>query len=161
MEEGLPWGEAAAQMRTAVVPFVYGVPWGDEVAWPRRYVPMATAYVGSVLLAVIVYGLGRGRGRERWLLLGLAIIGIMAGASAPGVTEALSWLPLFSLAINRYLVSVAALALALLAALGAETWARAPDRRLGWVGIGRALSLGTLALLLLVSAFFVLRRAHR
>lgn len=140
----LPWDEAAAQLRVAAVPFVYGVPWDETVRGPRYFVPMVSVYIGSALLAPALFGLWRSRWWGRWFLLGMVVLGVLAAISTPGVTELLNLLPLFRIAINRYLVSLAALALALLAALGAEAWVRRPDRRLGWLGLGVVVVLAAL-----------------
>ncbi len=136
------WPVAVERLRTVAVPFAYGVPWSEWIR-DRGFNPVATP-AGGVLLAPMLLALGCGRWRGRWLMLGFAVVGTLAYVSAPGLSELLARLPLFDTAINRRLVFVAAFAVSVLAALGAETWARRGGRRLGWLSLAALLAVAAL-----------------
>jgi hypothetical protein len=104
-----------------------------------------SAYAGSVLWPLALYGAWRGRTRARWLLVALGALGLAAAARAPGVPEVLARLPLFALAFNDRLVLLGALAIALLAALGADAWTRRADRALPALALGVAVVVGAFA----------------
>lgn len=124
-DHSAPFGQAAARARTAAVPFVYGLPWRESAptgdAW---FVPASSAYVGAVLLAPALLGLWRGAWPGRFLLAAFAVFGIAAGATFPGVTEALALVPLVDLSIHKRWVMLGALGLAALAALGVDAFCR-------------------------------------
>lgn len=76
-------------------------------------------YAGAVLLPFAAVGIFSRR-RERWPLLLLGLTGLALWARLPGVTDAISALPLFDIGLNERLVFLAAFAVSGLAALGAE-----------------------------------------
>ncbi len=80
---------------------------------------ISTAYVGSVLFPMAALGLVSRR-RLKWALVGLGALGLALWSSAPVITDAISALPLFDIALNERLVFLAAFAIAGLAALGME-----------------------------------------
>ena len=77
-----------------------------------------TAYIGSLAIALAVGGFLRSQRREKWFLAVMAVVGLAAGITAPGVTHVLTRLPGFEIAVNERMIGFTALALALLAALG-------------------------------------------
>jgi Bacterial membrane protein YfhO len=112
-----------ARLAAGVYPFANGNSWEGKVLSQFAF---EKSYIGSVLFAPILYALWRGRRRDRWFFLGLAVFGVLAGAEAPPIAPLLKRLPLFDIALNQRLVFVAAFALVILAALGLEDWI---DRR--------------------------------
>ncbi|HEY0590192.1 MAG TPA: YfhO family protein [Thermoanaerobaculia bacterium] len=111
-----------AQLAANFVPFRYG--WArEDIAEGAPFHPVPwSAYGGSLLFPLAIYGLVASKRRERWLMLGLAIFGWLAGNDAPVVADLLAKLPLFDIAINNRLIYAALFATATLAALGAEAW---------------------------------------
>ena len=80
---------------------------------------ISVAYVGSMFFPLAAVGLISAR-RVKWALVGLGVLGIARWTSAPGITEAVSALPLFDIALNERLVFLGAFSIAGLAALGVE-----------------------------------------
>jgi hypothetical protein len=82
---------------------------------------MPLGYAGAVLFPLAALGLfSPARLRECWIFLGLFLVGLAYGASAPLLLDVTSHLPGFALALNYRLVFLAPLGLAGLAALGAD-----------------------------------------
>jgi Bacterial membrane protein YfhO len=126
MDRSVPWPEAGALAVRSFVPFAYGRLVHD-VADDKspRYWLSDYGYAGSVVLALAVLGVIRSRRKERWLFLGLALFGLLAGSDAPIVSEALAMLPLFKIALNERLIMLCAFGLVALAALGVESGGKA------------------------------------
>ena len=95
------------RIRQTFVPFVQGDPLNVRVG----YVVLALA-----LLAV------RRRSGEAWFFLALAVAGFLITCGIPPLPHLLHKLPLFDIAINERLAFAASFALAILAALGAQTF---------------------------------------
>ena len=108
---------------------------------PVNYV---VANQGSAGVALPLVALGLLYGRPRSLALGAGVLfafGLLCGVNAPGVTQLLGHLPLFSVAINSRLALYALLAMAVLAGLGLDTLCRQ-----SWpAGAARRVALATLA----------------
>ena len=164
-------GEAAMRLLPAVLPFAYGI-YGRSPVQPERHdgSGMPFAYGGAVLFPLAIVGLGsgwrkqrphpdalpggEGEERGRSIFVGFVVVGLLLGASAPGLIDILTRLPLFSLALNYRLVFLAALGLAGLAAFGAERICREES--------SRALAIATVATLaLLAVAFFISQGVFR
>jgi hypothetical protein len=122
--------EALRRMQSFVVPFRFGQAHRQLAADLPRSFELLSVYGGSLLIPLALHGLAASRRRERWFLAGMAAVCALAAASAPGVADAIARLPLFDVAINERLAFAAALAVAILAALGAEAWFERPSRRL-------------------------------
>ncbi len=137
------WPVALADLVPSFVPFVAGKKGLDSYRAPFDWPIPASSYVGSTFLGAALFGLCFSRRRERRFLAGLAVFGLLAGASAPGVADLLAALPLLDIALNQRLVFAAGLATALLAALGIEAWLeRGRDRRLAWLQLAVLGGLG-------------------
>lgn len=150
LDRSATWSEVAAGIGFSFAPLAFGRPgWGLGPNAPARLDP-AGGYAGSVLLPLAIFGLARARSRERWVLLGLGLLGLLASASAPGVADLLAKVPPFDIAINERFGFAWSFAVAALAALGAQAWSEAPDRR-RLAGIVLATLVG-LALLVLAFA---------
>ena len=145
--------EAARRLLPAVLPFAHGIYGKSPVQAEREDGSgMPLAYGGAVLFALAGVGFFRkgepAERRGRAIFLVFVVAGLLLGASAPGLIDLLTKLPLFSLALNYRLVFLTALGLSALAALGAErVLSERSGRTLVWT------SLGCAALLTLAFAF--------
>ena len=132
-----------------IAPFVQGFDKTGEAAHRSEFwVPGDSAYIGLLLLAPALVGCLRGR--RRWLLPTLLLLGLLAGAKAPPVQPLIGYLPLFSMALNTRLVAIAALMLSIAAGLGFDRALRdgRGQRRLARVqlvtAVGAAVLIATL-----------------
>ena len=82
--------------------------------------PVDTAAVGSIVLALALYGAIRVRSRQSWFFAGMAVFCLLARAEWKPLARALQKLPLFDQSLNERFSFGAALALAILAAFGVE-----------------------------------------
>jgi hypothetical protein len=114
------WSVVAHVLRSNILPFAEGTPGEEEPQHERglEHHSMGTAYAGAMLFAPALFALLRARTREKWFFCGIAVIGFLAGAEAPIVSAILAALPIFSLAINARMISFAAFAICVLAAIG-------------------------------------------
>ncbi len=142
-------GEAARRLLPAVLPFAHGI-YGKSPVQAERAdgSGMPLAYSGAVLFALAGVGLfrkrGPGGGRGRGIFLAFVIAGLLLGASAPGLIDLLTRLPLFAVALNYRLVFLAALGLSALAAFGAQRVLRdGSGRTLAWACVFCAVLLAT------------------
>ena len=103
--------EALQRFATDVFPYLH-------TRFPKM--PVDTAAVGSIVLALAIYGAARVRSRESWFFAGMAVFCLIARAEWKPLARALQQLPLFDQALNERFSFGAALALAILAALGVE-----------------------------------------
>ena len=144
MDRSVPWPEAGALALRTFVPFRFGRLVHDVADdAPMRYWLSDSGYAGSVVLALAVFGVIRSRRRERWLLLGMAVFGLLAGSDAPVVSDLLAMLPLFKIALNERLVVLCAFGLVALAALGVEALpGQRMDKKLTIVSLATAAALG-------------------
>jgi hypothetical protein len=140
-----PLLEALATFQQAAIPYSFGVSGHGDMA-PGSQV--SQAYVGSLLVPFAAMG-AASRRRVKWIFLLLALLGFGAWAHLPGITDGISALPLFDLAINERLVFLGCFALAALGALGVDSLAEGRD----W----SFLVLALLALLALVGGFLSIR----
>jgi membrane protein YfhO len=127
-KKSLPWRQALETFEQVVMPYAFGLP-GSSGMSPGAQIPQA--YLGALLLPFAAVGAASKR-RERWPLLAIALVGFGAWSHAPVITDAISALPLFDLAINERLVFLGCFALAALGAFGMEEiWSRRSGRFLG------------------------------
>ena len=141
--------DAAARLLPAFLPFAHGIYGKSPVQSERQDGSgMPLAYGGAVLFALAGWGLWWGlwsrEGVEsgRSIFAGFLVAGLLFGASAPGLIDVISKLPLFELALNYRLVFLAPLGLAGLAAFGTERLCREES----WRGLAAASAI-TLVLL--------------
>lgn len=133
-------GQALARLLPAILPFSHGI-YGKTLVDQKRNdgsgVPLA--YSGSLAFAFVLLALlTRSRLRPGLaLFLAFVVVGLLMGASAPGLLDLVERLPGFRLALNYRLVFLSALGLAGVTALAADAIER--DGRRG------ALSLACLA----------------
>jgi hypothetical protein len=122
--KSLPWRDSVRQMAAEAVPYAFGVSGVSQVAVgfnePR-------GYVGSALWPLAAVGL-LSRRREKWAFLVFGALGLTLGASLVGVSEVVSTLPLFRIALNERLSFLLSFAIAALAALGIERLLRGEAR---------------------------------
>jgi hypothetical protein len=114
--KSFPLWESLRHASLNVTPYGYGVSgYGESIdgfAEPH-------SYGGSLLWPLALLGLFSGR-REKWAFLALGVLGIGLAAAFRGITDALSALPLFDIAINSRMIFLASFAIAALAALGLQ-----------------------------------------
>jgi hypothetical protein len=160
--------EAAARLLPAVLPFAHGIYGRSPVQSERNDGSgMPLAYGGAVLFPLAALGLlrarrrgqaphpaplpgGEGEERGRSIFLGFLVAGLLFGASAPGLIDVVTRLPLFSLALNYRLVFLGALGLAGLAAFGTDRICRDESSRALAIASGATLAI-------LLAAFFLSR----
>ena len=114
------WSAVAHVLRSNILPFAEGTPGEEEPQHESglQHHSTGTAYAGAMLFAPALFALLRGRTREKWFFGGVVVFGFLAGAEAPIVSAILARLPIFSLAINARMISFAAFAICVLAAIG-------------------------------------------
>jgi Bacterial membrane protein YfhO len=126
-----------------IVPYALGVA-GRGRTLPGTELP--SSYAGSLVLALAAAGLA-GRCRERWFFLGLGLASLAVGLKTPAA-DWLASLPLYDIAINEYLIFLAAFSACALAALGAARLSQAegaPAFLVGSAGVLAAASAIVLA----------------
>ena len=145
------WGVVAHVLRSNIVPFSEGSPGEEEPQHERdlQHHSMGTAYAGAMLFAPALFALLRARTREKWFFGGVIVFGFLAGAEAPIVNAILDRLPLFSLAINARMISFAAFAICVLAAIGVHA-SLTERRRLAFVFLVVGLSIAALTTLMAI-----------
>lgn len=149
-KKSVGWSHAALNALPSIVPFAYGRS-GAQLATVEdadRLIP-SNAWAGVIPLALAWLGARRGSRRDRPFLLGLLVLSLWVGSEAPGLTDFLGSLPLFSITLNDRLILGAALVVATFAGLGLESWLAAPSRvRLSVSLLAAAAVIGALAALL-------------
>ena len=157
--------EAAARLLPAVLPFAHGIYGKSPVQAERNDASgMPLAYAGAVLFVLAIYGLlWRPRSAEarrakaergRAIFLAFFVAGLLFGASAPGLIDLVTRLPVFALALNYRLVFLAGLGLAGLAAFGTERICREES----WGGLA---AVSAVALVVLIGTFFLSQGVFR
>jgi hypothetical protein len=127
----LPFGKHEVTRRAglSLLPWYGGQPEHDNHT--NDWEP-TNARTGSLVLALALSALVLApRRRETWFFLGLAVIGVWVGLGAWPLATLLHNLPMFDIAINDRLAIAAAFALAMLAALAADSWPA--ERRRAWI----------------------------
>jgi hypothetical protein len=98
------------------LPYATGL---DELRPATGRVEVPAAYAGALVLPLALAGL-LSRRREKWGFALMAATGLALWARLGGITDVVSRVPLFDIAVNDYLVFLAAFGISALAALGAE-----------------------------------------
>jgi hypothetical protein len=131
------------RLRANAMPFLEGAPGVDEVPHSRAVAHgwLATAYGGSLLLALALAGVLTRSTRERWFFAGTVVIALAIGIGAPGITQFLASLPGFDIAVNDRMIVFATLGLCALAAGGVDAWLRSQTRFCWAVLFGVAVAL--------------------
>jgi hypothetical protein len=123
---GVSWPRTVATLATDFLPFL------KERPWLIRSVPVVlpeTAAVGSIVLALAAYAMIRARSAESWVLLTMAIFGLLMRGGWKPLARAMQQLPLLDIALNERFSFAASFALAILAALGAQALTTRPYDR--------------------------------
>ena len=156
-------GVVAHVLRSNIVPFAEGTP-GEEEPQDERglHHSTGTAYAGALLFAPALFALLRARTREKWFFAGVVVFGFLAGAEAPFVSAILARLPIFGLAINARMISFAAFAICVLAAIGLHA-ALTERRRLAFffLFVGVSITVLTIAIPSTLTPDFVRANAIR
>lgn len=146
-KKSVSWSEAGLNALPSAVPFAYGRSGSElgHVEETRRLIP-STAFAGIIPLALAWIGFRRGERRDRLFLGGLFVASLWIGSEAPGLTDFVGSLPLFSITLNDRLILGCAFVIATFAGLGAQAWLRYPLRvRLAVTIAGAAVIVGLLA----------------
>jgi len=130
--------ELAHRLRVNVLPFLEGQH-GEAAVHTWTHGIYSTAYSGSLLFAPAIYALIFVRDRRRWFFGGLFLFGLAAGVKLPGVADLLGRLPGFSIALNERMISFAAFATAVLAAIGVDEFIKEKRKALAWLFAGTAI----------------------
>jgi hypothetical protein len=148
---GASWSVVAHVLRSNIVPFAEGTPGEEEPQHERglEHHSMGTAYAGAMLFAPALFALLRARTREKWFFGSVVVFGFLAGAEAPIIGTILARLPIFSLAINARMISFAAFALCVLAAIGLNA-SLTERRRLAFLFLIVGLAVVSLTMLLAI-----------
>lgn len=115
-------GMALEQGVTFFVPYAFGV-WGFAGIVPRFLQEPVGPYAGALLLP-LAFLAARSSTREKWVFALYVILGLSLYTRLPGVTDAVTALPLFNIVLNQRLAFLAAFGMAALAALGTERLVR-------------------------------------
>jgi len=113
--------ESRARLLADVFPYFLGRHWRDPKI---EQVPFDSLAAGSLVLAIAAFGLWRGRGRERFFLAAAFLFCLTARLGLYIFAVAIRPIPGLNIAINERFAFVAAFALAMLAALGIDSWRR-------------------------------------
>lgn len=145
------WGVVAHVLRSNIIPFSEGAPGEEEPQHERdvQHRSMGTAYAGAMLFAPALFALFYARTREKWFFGAVAVFGFLAGAEAPIVSTILANLSVFSLAINARMISFAAFAICVLAAIGLHA-SLTERRRLAFVFLLVGVSIAVLTTLMAI-----------
>jgi hypothetical protein len=111
---GVPAKEVLARIATDLFPYLHAR------EWTFATLPIDTAAVGSIILALALFALWRVRNKDVWFFGAIALFGLLAHAEWTPLARALQALPLFDAALNERFSFAAAFALAMLAGLGVE-----------------------------------------
>jgi Bacterial membrane protein YfhO len=116
------WRVVAHLVGTNIVPFRDGINGIEAARHPTAlaHAPVGSGYAGALLFAPALLAVWRVRSRDVAFFAGIVLLGLLAGANAPVVSDVLANIPLFSLAVNERLISWTALGLCALAAIGAD-----------------------------------------
>jgi hypothetical protein len=137
---GVPVSHVLARASTTFIPYLHGRDWKLADVAPPSYI---TGAVGSILLALALYALWRKRSRETWFFGAIFLFCLVAGAEWKPLATLLGNIPLLDLALYDRFALGAALALAILGALGVEEIVRRDgDRAAAWTLLG---TLGVIA----------------
>jgi hypothetical protein len=145
------WSVVAHVLRSNILPFAEGTPGEEEPQHERglEHHSMGTAYAGAMLFAPALFALLRARTREKWFFCGITVLGFLAGAEAPIVSAILGALPIFSLAINARMISFAAFAICVLAAIGLHA-SLTERRRLAFLFLIVGVAIAALSVMLAI-----------
>ncbi len=125
VHKSVPIQESFQQLLPTAMPYVFGISGKGKVL--EGFLE-PSSYAGSTLWPLLVLGL-LGSKRERYLLLAIGSLGILMRSHFPIVTDAVSALPFFDIALNERMAFYGSFATAALAALGAEKLAQEGSRR--------------------------------
>jgi len=106
--------EQTARLATTFVPYLHARRWTGKLEW------FDTGVAGSVILALALFALVKVRSRTTWIFAVLALFSLAAHVKWPPLMLLLQKLPLLNIALTDRLSFGFALALCVLAAIGAQ-----------------------------------------
>ncbi|HET9469797.1 MAG TPA: hypothetical protein VFO24_01755, partial [Usitatibacter sp.] len=113
-KKSLPLAEVARSAAGAVSPGAHGSMWSSFDPLRPRFPDAARAFVGGLAFALAWVGAASGR-KDAWVLGALAVLCFSVAMGVPIVTDAVSRLPVFDIALNARLVAITASAMAVMA----------------------------------------------
>ena len=137
MNSGSGLTELTHRLRVNVLPFLEGEH-GEPAVHASTHGWFSTAYAGSLLFAPAIYALLFVRDRRRWFFGGLLLFGLAAGVKMPGLADLLERIPGFAIALNERMISFAAFAIAVLAAIGVDQFIKERRKTLAMLFLGTA-----------------------
>ena len=149
---GISTERTMATLATDFLPFL------KERKWLVPSIPIIlpeTAAVGSIVLALAVYAIVRARSAEARFLTVLAVFGLLMRAGWTPLSRLMQHLPLFDIALNERFSFGASLALAALAAIGAQILMTRARERMPSVVFTAVLITLTVATVLILRAGIV------
>ncbi|HYC93413.1 MAG TPA: YfhO family protein [Thermoanaerobaculia bacterium] len=108
-------------LATNFFPHLHVRPW---IVPSLGLLPVETAAVGSIVLALALFAVWRVRSAHTWFFAALAVAGIAVGTRWPPLIDFLRSLPLMQITLMERLAFSAALALSILAAFGVDALPR-------------------------------------
>jgi hypothetical protein len=139
-----PVVESLRRVLPSLMPYAFGA-LGKSRVVPRFMVP--AGYAGSLLFPLAAVGL-LSRWRWRWCFAALGFAGLAIGARSIGITDLLTALPVFDIAVTDYLIFLAIFALAAFAVEGLRRLRAGEGRRIFFVA-----SIACVLLLVLLAAW--------
>jgi hypothetical protein len=137
---GVPLAHTIARTSTTALPYLYGRDWKLASVAPPSYV---TGAAGSIVLALALYAIWRIRSRESWFFGALGLFSLIAASEWKPLAMLLGRIPLINIAIPDRFAFGVAMALSILAALGAEEIVRRDgDRAAGWTFVAAFIAIG-------------------
>ena len=120
VQGGGTWPQILHKLKANFFPFLEGAAGLEEPVHPPavRHGWLPTAYAGALLLPLALFGLVKGRSREKWFLAGAILFGLASGVALPGLTNLFNKLPGFDIAVNDRMITFATLGICMLAAIG-------------------------------------------
>lgn len=118
-KKSIPVPASAATMLGLVYPAAYEKVPKEILPTPSGFGGLAHGYVGTLPLALAAVGLLTRR-REKWGLLGAGLLALCVAAGFPGVTDLVTRLPLYDIAINETFIFVTMFSVTALAAIGLD-----------------------------------------
>lgn len=114
--KSVPVPQAVRRLSVNLIPYSYGMPGKGETG-PGSW--EIAGYAGTLVWPFALLGMFS-KIRAKWPLAALGLAGVLLEAHFPVITDGLSALPVFNIALNERLVFLAAFASAALAAFGLD-----------------------------------------
>lgn len=118
-KKSVPVGESLRAALALAYPLAFDSVTGETPRKPITFVLVIRSSLGGLALALAAVGLASRR-RERWGLFATGALSAMVASGVPGVTDVVTKLPLFDIAIYEYFLGITAFCVVALAGLGLQ-----------------------------------------